>query len=90
MNKQRRKDLDKVLAYLEEINDVIGAVQNDLQGIKDEEDEARESVEAAFPNTDRVYDMQAACDALEEALSAAETMASAYDDIVSHIETAQA
>jgi hypothetical protein len=40
MNRQRRKDLDKVREYLGAANQPLADALNDLEGIRDEEQEA--------------------------------------------------
>jgi prefoldin subunit 5 len=89
MNKQRRKDLDKVKEYLEAANQPLADAMTDLEGIRDEEEEALESVQENFPDSERASAMEAAVTALQEAIDALESMTGAYDEVVAAIETAQ-
>lgn len=88
MNKQRRKDLEKVKEYLEAANQPLADALNDLEGIRDEEEEAYESVNESFPGSERAEKMQEALDALNSAIEQVEAMTEAYDEAVGYIDTA--
>lgn len=89
MNKQRRKDLDKVREYVEAANQPLADALNDLEGIRDEEQESYENLPESMQDGDRGQAMQEAIDALGEALMHLETMTGAYDDVLASIEQAQ-
>lgn len=89
MNKQRRKDLDKVLEYLAAANQPLADALNDLEAIRDEEQEAADSVSEQFPGTERADMMQEAASALDEAFAAVEEMATQCDNAIEAIGQAQ-
>lgn len=88
MNKQRRRDLAKVLEYLEAANQPLADALNDLEGIRDEESEAHETVAENFPDSEQAGRMAEAVDALEEAIGALNDMTEAHDNIVAAVENA--
>lgn len=88
MNKQRRKDLAKVLEYLAAANQPLADAITDLEGIRDEEQDAYDGMPEGLQSSERGEAAQAAIDAIGEALAAVEEMASQYDEAVSAIETA--
>jgi len=90
MNKQRRKDLDKVREYLEAANQPLADALGDLEGIRDEEQEAFDNMPEGLQEADAGIRALEAIDALEEAISQVETMTEAYDEALANIETAQA
>jgi hypothetical protein len=90
VNNARRKDLAKVREYLEAANQPLADAMTDLEGIRDDEQEAYDSVEENFPGSERAEAMQEAISALEEAISAVQTMTESYDEALAAIETAEA
>lgn len=75
MNKQRRKELDKILERIEEI-------KADLESIMCDEEEYRDNMPENLQGSERYELAEAACDAMQTALDS-------LDDAVSSIEEAQ-
>lgn len=62
MNKQRRKEIEKVVSQLEDI-------QADIDALRDEEEEAYDNLPESLQDSERGEAMQEAIDQLEEASS---------------------
>lgn len=85
MNKQRRKELDKVVEYLNTADQSLADALNDLEGLRDEEQEAAEAVAETIPNSERVEIMEAAVNSLEDAISIIEGLSDSIDEAVAAI-----
>jgi ABC-type transporter Mla subunit MlaD len=75
MNKQRRKQLDAIIAKIQELS-------SDLECIMDEEQEYLESIPENLQSSERYEKAETACDSLQCALDSLE-------ECVENIETAQ-
>ena len=77
MNAKRRKEIEKILASLDGLEERISALY-------DEESEAYENLPEAIQETERGENMLAASEALENAMDAA----SSIDDVISSLREA--
>lgn len=77
MNAKRRKEIEKILASLEGLEERISALY-------DEESEAYENLPEAIQESERGENMLAASEALENAMDAA----SSIDDVISSLREA--
>lgn len=89
MNKERRKDLDKIREYIEAAKTPLDDALADLESVKDEEQEAAESVEENFPGTERAEAMAESASSLEEAHSTLESLIDELASVLESIEEAQ-
>lgn len=75
MNKQRRKELDK-------IQDTLLEVQTDLEAVKNEEEEAYDNLPESLQDSERGEVMQDAISILEDALNSIEEAIDYLNDIL--------
>ncbi len=72
MNKQRREALSKLHGQLDDL-------KAEVEGIRDDEQEAFDNMPESFQNGDRGADAQGSIDQLEEGIAAADEMLAALD-----------
>ncbi|NIJ15629.1 hypothetical protein [Sphingobium vermicomposti] len=73
MNRDRRKEIQRVIAQLQDLAMQISAVSERIDMIKSDEEEYRDGIPENMQSSDRYYKAEAAADALT----------SAYDDLES-------
>lgn len=67
MNNERRKEISKVATKFDAIKGALEEISTDLERIRDEEDEYKESIPENLQNTDRYHTSDNAIDKLTEA-----------------------
>lgn len=88
MNNDRRKAIGEIGQRLEVAREIIDSCRDELEAIKDSEDEYRDSMPESLHAGDRYAASEAASEALENAL---ETLGDlSFDDLQSHLEKASA
>ena len=90
MNKARRKAIANLIDRLDTLKGVADEIRSDLETIKDEEREAFENLSESFQEGDRGQAMEAAADALEEAVGAIDEIGDSIDQGIEHLNTASA
>lgn len=88
MNNDRRKTLAAVVAILDELEPMLHEAATDTESVKDEEQDALDSVSEHFPGSEREAMGQEAVDALTEATDALQGMLDALDEAKSALDTA--
>ncbi len=86
MNKQRRKELAKLIADAEKIVGMIEDLKSGLETIRDEEQEVYDNMPESIQGGDRGSAAEAAIEKLESAIEKCE----GFDDIVSDLDDAVA
>lgn len=86
MNKDRRKRIDAALKDLGLITGKLEDLRNEIEAIRDEEQEAFDALPESFQEGDRGQVMQEAIDALEGALDGLDVDT---DDVTSALEAAK-
>lgn len=85
MNNERRKRLADIVTQLQALPP-IDEIKSDLEGIRDDEQEAYDNLPESLQNGERGEQMQAAISAMEEVIDALDGFST--DELVGHIETA--
>jgi hypothetical protein len=88
MNNTRRKEIARVVAILQEVGPMIAEARDIVESVKDEEEEAHQSLPESLQDGERGQTMQEAIDALDEAHSALDEFD--IDAITQSLETASA
>ena len=84
MNRARRNTLKVILGQIEALTATIGEIQENLQGVLDEEEEALENLPESLQDSERGQQMQEYIDALEGAIDSLSELDT--DDIYQTIE----
>ena len=74
MNKVRRKDLAKIVAKLEALDALRAEIQEDLETVLDEEQEALDNMPESFQDGEKGQQMQEYIDAMEDVMSELENL----------------
>ena len=74
MNKDRRKTLKDILVQMDELGAVLEAVKENLQSVKDEEEEALGNMPEHFQESENGERMQEYISALEDVIDSLENL----------------
>jgi len=84
MNNERRKILNDCKSKVEALIVQFQSIKDEVEGVKNEEEEAYENMPDGLKNGERGETAQAAISAMDDFISAIESL----DDIPGHLETA--
>ncbi len=87
MNNARRKQIEKAMDLLEKIKDDFAEAFAIIEQVSDEERESYDNMPESLQSSDRGYQSEAACDALEEVKGNMEGLD--LDDAISTLERAR-
>lgn len=87
MNKDRRKELARIVALIERLRETIDEARDALDSVKSEEQEYFDAMPESFQSGDKGSAAQAAIDAMDNAYSDLEYLD--LDAIIGQLETAQ-
>lgn len=82
MNNARRKQIDKVIAKLDDIRADLFILSEDIEAIKEEEGEAYDNMPESLQESERGERMQEAYYQLDEAFEETDGIASNIEDII--------
>lgn len=88
MNKERRKQIKKVIAKLDEIQSLLEEVRSEIESIKDAEEEYRDNIPENMQSGERYERAEAACESLEEALSGFDNLEEPFWEIQGYLKDA--
>lgn len=88
MNKQRRKALEELKGFAEHTRNKLQDWSTDIGYIRDEEQEAFDSMPESLQGSERGEQSRAAIDALDEALSINDSISEELDEVAGLLETA--
>lgn len=91
MNKTRRQAIDKIKQRIaEEIpTDIISSILEDIEAIKDEEQESLDNMPENLQGSERYEISEAAVDSLDEAYSALEELNDNIQDALDYLDDAK-
>ena len=91
MNKTRRQTIDKIKQRIaEEIpTDIISSILEDIEAIKDEEQESLDNMPENLQGSERYEASEAAVDSLDEAYSALEELNDNIQNALDYLEDAK-
>jgi hypothetical protein len=87
MNNQRRKDIQKLIVKLEDLEALKNEIQETLEGIRDEEQEYYDNMPENLQGSDRGYAAEEAANNLTEALGRLEELD--ISELTSYLDAAQ-
>lgn len=83
MNKQRRKGLALQADKLETLMAELANIKEEIESLRDEEDDAYNSLPESIQDSDRGCDMQENIDSLEEVIDALDSVNDELDEALS-------
>lgn len=87
MNNARRKEIDKIIARIEELKGLVANIAEDMNRIAEEEREAYENLPAGMQCSMRGDAMEASADNLESATWDMENLG--FDEVIETLENAK-
>lgn len=88
MNNVRRKEIKEVVERIYKVQSMIDDIKNDLECIKDEEDDYRDNIPENLQESDRYYSSEEASENLEDAIDELDTILGEIEDAICSAESA--
>ena len=89
MNKARRKQIEKIIARLEDLKSSLESIREDFEGIQSDEQEAFDNIpENLQQDSERYETAAAAVDALDSAEGGFDEVADSIDSIIGYLNEA--
>ncbi len=88
MNNARRKQIESLIARAEELRGMAESLKGEIEPVKDEEEDYKNNMPESLQDSDKGQKADAAIEALEEAINQCEEIDSAFDQIVTYLQTA--
>jgi prefoldin subunit 5 len=89
MNRERRKELDRILAALDPLTGPLEEARDDLENCRSEEQDYYDAMPEAFQNGDRGQAASEAADQLQTAYDALDQAVSSLAEAIEAINTAK-
>lgn len=88
MNKARRKQIEKIIARLEDLKSSLESIHEDVEGVQSDEQEAFDNIPEKFQESERYERAAAAVDALDSAEGGFEEVTDCIDSIIDYLNEA--
>lgn len=88
MNKARRKQIEKIIARLEDLKSSLESIREDFEGIQSDEQEAFDNIPENLQDSERYETAAAAVDALDSAEGGFEEATDCIDSIIDYLNEA--
>ena len=90
MNNPRRKQIDKIIAEIENLQSLLAEYTVDLSSVRDEEEESLNNMPENLQGSERYEKIEAAYENLDYAHSELESLDDTLTEIISYLEEAKA
>lgn len=88
MNKARRKQIEKIIARLEDLKSSLESIHEDVEGVQSDEQEAFDNIPENLQESERYETAEAAVDALDSAEGGFEEVTDCIDSIIDYLNEA--